>query len=434
MEIKQEVFKYRFSNGMFMWPILRYVVTESKSVEYRDQYSNKQLVMLWHLLKGLKHICIKKKRIIYVTSTLFNIRKKGESSYLNTLDDYYFNVFPHDSVIYEYPDHFEWRFPKKNRNTYTTLYYIELLSHLLSRVPFLYKSKNRDVAAFIDSFSDCNLSYLYRYDKFLQTYSFFLNKFFKVSKSKFLVINCGCYGVTNAAIIFNAKACGMRVAEIQHGLPNRLAYRAHNEAELSTEYSKYYPDYILTFGDYWNKYFTLPVKCISMGHPHLCSYTEVVNPVNNIPAIIFISQPGEQKKLLEIAISLRKQTKIKILFRLHPAEVLTDGLKSLLENNFIELSDATTDLYAEFSKVSAVCGVYSTCLYEARAFNLNVFFLDTNESRVFMDKSVGIFINSSNDILEHLNDKSTVFSKYLMWKSGFSENYTSFVKSEIFID
>lgn len=428
-----EIFHLRFSNGMYIWPILRYQISIGSSLENipdREKAKVSKKKIFGDLIKGLTHFGLKRKKIVYITSTLFNVRKPDHEEFFNILDDYYYNVYPQDSVIYEYPADFSWRLPKINKQTFTTFFYLELLSSVLSRFIFKFKRKNSDILTFRQTLNGSDLDFIFRFDSYICIYSWLLNVYFKLTKPKLLVINCGCYGSIAAVIINVAKSRNIKVAEIQHGILGKVAYGLNQDIEGTTFYKDYYPDYLFTFGDYWHDKVTLPVRCISIGHPHLNSYMTNLEWDKRDDAILFVSQPGETRRLLDICIALRELSPIKIIFRLHPIETLTDELVCTFEKYAIILSDKKMDLYSEFSNITAICGSYSFCLYEAYAFKLKVFVVDSEKARTFIDERIGTFITNEEDIIKSINNTMDSSLRESVWASNFEDNYKKFLRKE----
>lgn len=420
----------RFSNGMHIWPVFQYEILSQQSSVKNQVGRARTSLSLWQkisrLIKGVFYIGIKRKDIIYITTTLLNFRKSEQSPFFNILDDYYYDVSPENSVIYEYPSEYIWRYPKSNRNTFSTLFYLELFSSFLGKIIFLFKRRTMDVSVFREHFKVYSIGNIYAIDSFVYVYSWLLDKFLAVTKVKLLVINCGCYGGVQAIIINVAKKRGIKVAEIQHGVLGKIPYGIESEME----YKNYYPDYLFTFGDFWHDKIKLPVHALSMGHPHLNAALEKFELKEEREGLLILSQPGMAKKLLEIGLDIRKRSNMKIIFRAHPIEVLPDDFISICHSNKIIISNKKTDLYSEFSKVTAVCGVYSSSLYEAFAFNLSVYVVDISLSRDYISNRIASFVKTADDILNSIEDKTNVMDKELVWKSHFQNNYRQFLKQQ----
>ena len=70
--------------------------------------------------------------------------------------------------------------------------------------------------------------------------------------------------------------------------------------------------------------------------------------------------------------------RINIIFKFHPSEninVIEHLAKNLRKNKITVIKDKSSDLYKYLSESKWILGVYSTSLYEALAFNCNIFVL-----------------------------------------------------------
>lgn len=428
--MNDDILNLRFSNGMHIWPLIRYEILKQKYFA-ENQVAKMSTALslgqvIGRLIRGIFYFRIKRKDIIFITSTLFNFRKSEQTPYFNILDDYYYNVAPENSVIYEYPADFNWRYPKSNKETFTTLFYLELFSSLCGKIIFKFKRRNTDVSVLREYFKEYPIDNIYAIDSFVYVYSWLLDKFFAFTKAKFLVINCGCYGGTQAMIINVAKRRGIKVAEIQHGVLGIIPYGIEPEME----YNDYCPDYLFTFGDFWNDKIKLPVQALSMGHPHLNATLREKGFRERELSLLILSQPGITKQLLDICLDIRKKNKMKIIFRPHPIEVISDEFISLCHSNEIIISDKKKDLYSEFRRVTAVCGMYSFSLYEAFAFNLKVYAVDTVLSRNYISECIAFFVKTADDILNSIEDKVKLSDREFVWKSHFQDNYKQFLKQQ----
>ena len=140
----KRLLELRFSNGMMMLPFIRYKLLCSKNqgnVISSTEVPLSKIRILYRLFSNLPHIGLKKKKLVFFSSTLFNIElenKKG--TYYNSLDGYYYNLFPNDSLLIEdADDEFRWR----TKNSYRAMSFIKtyLLSFSFSLSRILNKIK-----------------------------------------------------------------------------------------------------------------------------------------------------------------------------------------------------------------------------------------------------------------------------------------------------
>ncbi len=202
--------------------------------------------------------------------------------------------------------------------------------------------------------------------------------FFKIKKPKnlFIVVSAG-----NEAIVAAAKNQKIPSFELQHGSPTR--------GKLNYDYSsglekKSFPDWFLSFGDYWTSEFKIPVdkkKIIPIGYSYLNKKISHYAEIKKENRLIIISQPKYSRELAELAIDISQTylNKLKIEFRPHPMEI-NSGKKpkyfKKLEDSGILISNPDTDLYEILAKSRWQIGVYSTALYEGLCFGVACFVFD----------------------------------------------------------
>lgn len=68
-------------------------------------------LLFFRLFSNLIRIRVKKKKLVFFSSTLFNVEVEGEKGiYYNSMDGYYYDLFPEDSLLIEDADEeFKWR-------------------------------------------------------------------------------------------------------------------------------------------------------------------------------------------------------------------------------------------------------------------------------------------------------------------------------------
>jgi hypothetical protein len=200
-------------------------------------------------------------------------------------------------------------------------------------------------------------------------------RFFKFKRPShfFIVVSAG-----HEAVISAAKDAGVPTYELQHGSPAR--------GKLNYDYSSglakhSFPDFFLSFGEYWSRSIILPLprqRVISFGYPYLAkkiaSKSNVYLKKNRL---LVVSQPVHAMALAELAIKISQynQNKIEVIFRPHPSE-LHHGEPNyfrILRLSGVTIADRNSDLYFLFAQSSWQVGVYSTALYEGLCFGVACF-------------------------------------------------------------
>ena len=435
----EEILKYKFNNGLLIWPLIRYRVLNSEEKSETEIVLRSKKTVLINLIKGFRHITFRRRKIFFFTSTLFNVNKEGV--FFNVLDDYYADCFPENSFIFESPDpNYNWRFPRSNKNVSTIKGYIDLLSNIMAKLFFWCKpsSSIQNMLVYleqrgIDTFGLEDL--IIQSERRAIVYKNIYYQFLKFIKPEILVINCACYGSDNALITQVAKELGIKVAEIQHGITSNIAYSYPAEIRNSIAYREYLPDYILTFGEYWHTLMSNLCIKIPLGHPHMDHILKMNTDDNFIfdtrKEILFISQPSIFENLSKIAINLSMlvdSNEYRIIYRLHPKESNIDEIANKFNSCKVEISDAKIDIYTAFKRSHSVVGVYSMALFEALAFKKKIFVIEVDLSIDNIPRNIGTWVKTADEIRLSLNDplSKNDFDKY--WVTDFESRYRKFIK------
>lgn len=270
------------------------------------------------------------------------------------------------------------------------------------------------------------LDFKYQYNKY--------DKLFKKRKPKYVFV---VVAYENKAMIAAAHNNGVEVVELQHGTISEyhLGYNYPNKEDKGLEY---FPDKILSFGDYWKEVANYPINeknIISIGFPYLDE--TIKSHINNqkCKQILFISQGVIGKYLSEFAYELaQKFEKIEgcdqynFIYKLHPGEYSNwetnyDSLmKAQKLDNFQVIDNSEISLYELFSKSEYQIGVFSTAIYEGLLFNCKTFILDLPGAEYMdslVDKNYVMKVNDVDEIINSIDnfniteyDNDFFFKKY----------------------
>jgi hypothetical protein len=439
-----EILQFKIDKEFHIWPLIRFDLLSG--IENSNQLklfsATSQKTKFFNLLKGLSGIKIKKVPIQFITTTLLNV--KQNDSYKNILDDYFYDVFPEHSFIYENldPVSFDARNPRKHQDVSTLFTYIDLIPKFLAK--FVRIQSNTSIELFCTYLEEKNISSdliaeikskLYTYQKRLKVQQLFYRVFLRITKPKILFVNCACYGASNAILINEAKKLGILTAEIQHGVIDHkhFAYNYADEMVQSEVYRQYMPDYLLTFGEYWHSKMNNSCEKIVVGHPHLSYKRHQWSDHSVADSYLFISQWTITDVLIDFAIELRSSYPSSIIaFRLHHLEQLTGEQEDKLMQHRIDITSSASDIYDEFSRFENIVGCYSTALYEAKAFSKKVYIVEHELSEKYGFYDLGIVAKNIKSILE--NNANIQIKKYdslNFYIDGFTEKYKEFINQRI---
>ena len=221
------------------------------------------------------------------------------------------------------------------------------------------------------------LNFQYDYRKYVEL--------FKKRKPKHVFV---VVAYENHAVVAAAKHLGIEVVELQHGTITdyHLGYSYPEKTRLHGEIP-YFPDKILSFGDYWMNEATSPIpmeNIIPVGFPYFEAQSkDFIGLEANSNQILFISQGVIGKYLSKLAFEFAKTNgDFKIIYKLHPGEYETwrQNYPELLEasafDNFEVIDNSETPLYKLLAESRYQVGAFSTAIYEGLMFNCTTFILD----------------------------------------------------------
>lgn len=264
-------------------------------------------------------------------------------------------------------------------------------------------------------FTDHILNFQYEYEKYKQLLTE------KKVRQVYAVV-----AYENKPLIAACKDLGVDILELQHGVISKyhLGYSYPSEnitlKSGSYEHIEYFPNKILSFGDYWQDASAYPIKkhsIFSIGFPYFeensRKYKDVEKKKNQI---LFISQGVIGKYLSEFAFELASkldEEEYEFIYKLHPGEYETwrENYPKLLEAqkqcNFNVVDNDNPALYQLFAESEYQVGAFSTAIYEGLAFNCKTFIVDVPGIEYLDDlieKNIVVKVRNSNDMINKLND------------------------------
>ena len=329
------------------------------------------------------------------------------------------------------------------------------------------------------------LNFQYDYEKYIEL----LQK--RNPKAVFLVV-----AYENKALIAACKKMNIEIIELQHGTisPYHLGYSYPENTMKSDNAIKeieYFPDKILSFGDYWKNASYYPIesdKIISMGFPYFEENSKTFmqmaedkdnknkdnendnenkdnendnenkdnenkdnendneNKDNKNKQILFISQGVIGKYLsklaYEIALNLNDEnndSNYRFIYKLHPGEYGTwrENYEYLIKatnefDDFEVIDESQPPLYELFAKSHYQIGAFSTAIYEGLAFNCKTFIIDVPGVEYLddlIDKNIVKKVKNSEEVINYINEEKIDLQEYD--KDFFFKNYDSSIFKDI---
>lgn len=227
------------------------------------------------------------------------------------------------------------------------------------------------------------------------------------------------------------EACKERdipVAELQHGVIHRAHFGYSYRGERTKEM---FPDYLLTFGDFWNDKVELPLpddRVISVGYPFLEKSIAQYDNVESTKQLLFISQGtvGERLSRFAMEVSQHPEMEYDIVYKLHPGEYdrWEENYPWLIEADFELVDSSDRQLYKMFAESSAQIGVGSTAVYEGLAFGLETYIYDCLGSDMLqplVDEGSAELISSADELVSSLGEGGGLFDREYYFTPNASE-------------
>ena len=457
-ELDDEIIKNKFiikEKDLMIWPLIRMRVL-SYLIRKRDnltiaqashtKLSFKNFRYIYNTLKYAPHRFNKRYNVLFYISARGRLNNRN----FNIDADYYSSLISKTLLIedsyrgyYYIPD---------NTENYATREYGELKAFLLHQVKRLFKKKkNPTIERFIeflktkviieDNFVKKIRKKLYYYYFGYDFYRSYLNNLFKKLNPKVIFIRSASYGGFTSILLKVAKENGLLTGEFQHGLimEGHMPYNYGQSVFKSELYKKHLPDYILTYGDYWNDKIIMPSKIITIGNPH---FYESIKKFRDIKeqkdSILIISLGHYTDKFVNIAKYLsEKLPNFKILFKLHPGEVPFEyRYKELYKYANIEIAKSG-DIYEYFAKFENFVASNSTTVYEALGFNKKLLILQDNLTKNFIPEEIGLRFKKNKelkDLILNTEDLNMDYNLEFFFNSNWEENYKEFLREEVGIN
>lgn len=176
------------------------------------------------------------------------------------------------------------------------------------------------------------------------------------------------------------------VVELQHGViyDHHFGY-SYPEDETKTTF----PDYLLTFGEFWNENARFPIpddRVIPVGYPYLEQRLDKYDDVEPAEQLLFISQGTIGRELSQFALKVHEDDRIEdeVVYKLHPGEYdrWEDEYPWLAKSDMRVIDESEPPLYRLFAESSAQIGVGSTAVYEGLCFDLETFVFEADGADV----------------------------------------------------
>ncbi len=262
-------------------------------------------------------------------------------------------------------------------------------------------------------------------------YNYLFKLFYKIYKPKAIFINC-YYSLIHQAAIYAAKNMGIKTIELQHGIisDNHHAYNVFTDLDKS-----FFPDYLLTFGDYVKNifdernYFIKRENVLSIGSMYIDyinneykSSKESIRVFNNIrrkykKIIAISSQWTIENKLIRF---LKKSALLSkdILYIFVPRDINKNYSNVNFPENIIMLKNL--DVYQIIKETNFHATVNSTCALEAPAIGVPNILININNlakisySNLLTNRDITRFVDTEEEFVDTILTWHTKTKKEIM--------------------
>ena len=224
-----------------------------------------------------------------------------------------------------------------------------------------------------------------------------------------LVGSCG-----KETFIEACKEKNIPVVEIQHSAISKYHVGYSFDGYRTKDN---FPDYIFTFGDYWNESANYPVeedKIFSIGFPELEISKERCAKIEKKKQIVFISQPGGGIHLSRLAADLSKVENLgyKVLYKLHPTESITwkEEYPLLLKTEVEIIAGEEKDLHELLAESEIQIGINSTALFEGLYFGAKTMLFDyfgIDSMEELLRSKLAVKITDLEDLVDKIKKMKT---------------------------
>ncbi len=398
---------------------------------------NSILILIKKLFNNFKISKIKNHKIAIIEHPR-RIDGTTEDIYTNFL----YNIFPNDTLTIKHPIY--GKIIPNSKTKHDSYYFDNALikKNLLKFISF--KNKYFDITNKISKVINKEIDKNHDYFKFIE--GLILDKILscKLAKNFLSKYNFSCLIVVNGYgfnhFVLAAKQLGIKVIELQHGniYDTHLGYHYPNSKIGSIDS---FPDYLLTFGKYWNNQAKFPISknCVKENgfyffEQNLLSIKVSSHLKKN--RILIISQQNIGRELSYFTIGLAKKLiNYQFIFKPHPKEIL-NGAEYLNELKDVKnLTVSRKALYELYPTVEFQIGVFSTAIYEGLGHSVKTIIYKTNgwKNMSNLESYQGVkFANDLNHAIDLLiYDKFQEPELSIFFNKDVLENHLEFFKKYI---
>lgn len=371
MEEDCRLFDMKTDEGLPLWDIIRmhvYLKYHFPEISQPQTNPKKSLTEIWqHLIDLIKSILylLTRRSENFILPTSRYRDSNGlyfDKAAMNVIEYFGKNCF----ILEWHTNDKKYRYPSANN-------YVGILQKFRKPREELSMTNFKLIEEILEKYLDeCRVTYN-ELDQILKTFRseyFFYSKLLKAKKFKRVFIN---QNGLQKCLIKAAKDNGIKVYEFQHGSFEK-DHLAYSYPEMINHNSNIiFPDYLLTFSEYWGYYFNIPAKeIIPVGNDYFNNALPKKSTENNILVISSIIHGHELAPLtVELATNYPEKN---FVFKLHSNEYNKSDDYKMQFADFNNITVLTNEISISelLSQCELVLLINSTVIYEALNQNIKV--------------------------------------------------------------
>lgn len=442
---------YKTESGIPVWMISRFYlmdyIVSSKLFSCNTSIRNRRIsikiigFLIKAFFKNIKNRKLKKQREIVLYST--NRKTLLDNKFFNRYVDYFAKPFDENSYVIEQALlDWEWPFPRVNSNVvldvsarigselYSKFHRRRYYKIVTSLVEY-YLARVYDILQI--SFTELEKADMIRYISNQICVSENMARWVEkqiTSKTKvFIMVGAGF--PFNYPINTVLKKHNVVSVELQHGYitETSIMYNYAEAIRKRADVAAGLPDYILTYGEWWNEQMNCPIEKIAIGNPHhdYCVSKSGASSCEK-RTIVVLGVDHNTEKYIELTEYLMAHfVDFNVVFRPHPGEVSTTSNIISTRNSKIQI-DMNCEIYDTLNQAYAVISEISTVLFEAVGIVEKIIVIDTDYSRAFMPKHPFDRFERLEELDEIiLNHQGLQYKGCDFWSDNCLHNYKNFV-------
>lgn len=301
-----------------------------------------------------------------------------------------------------------------------------------------YIYKNKIINSIINSFSSYKI------------YKKFYFKLLKRSCPKLIIYQ---EHYNNAKFTLNeiAKIMKIETIELQHGVIGRghIAYNFGKKFNIDI-----LPNKVFFWGPYWKETCRFPIgdnNKLVVGFPYhdllILNSLKGINISESEFTILIISQPNVRGKFINFTESLinkfqKEKISFKIIFKLHPKELLTPEKEFEKLNKFKNvtiINNFNHDIYYYLANSNIVIGSFSTVLFQATSFNNQIYIYNDDDYNIYTNDLVNegyvTRFDDADELFAKITDKNNISyshrSNNIFFSNNASKNILKYINNNI---